>query len=94
VRAALHRGPLTVEVLLDCGGCSFEVPGSEQVQQCAAKDGKGEGALGALWTNGPLVAARHLYLQRGFVLVSEEPHHSFGVDLIGQVYQRDLHPNA
>ncbi len=47
-----------------------------------------------LWTNGPLVAARHLYLKRGFVLVSQEPHHSFGVDLIGQVYQRDLHPNG
>ncbi len=37
-----------------------------------------------LWTNHPLVAARHLYLQRGYVLASEEPHHSFGVDLIGQ----------
>ena len=45
-----------------------------------------------LWTNDPLGAARAIYLQRGFVLTAEEPHHSFGVDLIGQVYQRDLHP--
>jgi GNAT superfamily N-acetyltransferase len=39
-----------------------------------------------LWTNHPLVAARQLYLARGFELIEEEPHHSFGVDLVGQVY--------
>lgn len=43
-----------------------------------------------LWTNDPLVAARHIYLDRGFVLTEEQPHHSFGVDLIGQTYQLDL----
>lgn len=43
-----------------------------------------------LWTNDPLVAARQVYLSRGFVLVEEESHHSFGVDLVGQVYERDL----
>jgi GNAT superfamily N-acetyltransferase len=43
-----------------------------------------------LWTNDPLAAARSIYLSEGFVLVEEEPHHSFGVDLIGQVYERSL----
>lgn len=43
-----------------------------------------------LWTNDPLAAARHIYLEAGFSLVSEERHHSFGVDLTGQVYELEL----
>jgi GNAT superfamily N-acetyltransferase len=43
-----------------------------------------------LWTNHPLEAARHVYLSRGFELVSEEPHESFGVQLRGQVYELRL----
>jgi GNAT superfamily N-acetyltransferase len=43
-----------------------------------------------LWTNDPLVSARRVYLSRGFVLLDQEPHHSFGVDLVGQVYELDL----
>jgi GNAT superfamily N-acetyltransferase len=43
-----------------------------------------------LWTNVPLAAARRIYLARGFALTGEEPHHSFGVDLVGQTYELAL----
>lgn len=43
-----------------------------------------------LWTNAPLAAARHLYVEAGFRLTAADPHSSFGIDLIGQHYKLEL----
>jgi len=43
-----------------------------------------------LWTNSVLVAAIRIYLASGFRLIGEEPHHSFGADLVGQTYAAEL----
>ncbi|MER8186058.1 GNAT family N-acetyltransferase [Kitasatospora sp. NPDC094015] len=43
-----------------------------------------------LWTNDVLDSARRIYQRHGFTLVAEEPHHSFGHDLVGQTWQRSL----
>jgi DNA-binding MarR family transcriptional regulator/GNAT superfamily N-acetyltransferase len=43
-----------------------------------------------LWTQSILVAARGIYARAGFKLVAEEPHHSFGADLIGETWEREL----
>lgn len=40
-----------------------------------------------LWTQSNLLEARHLYTRAGFELVKQKPHHSFGHDLVSEVWE-------
>lgn len=43
-----------------------------------------------LWTQSSLLAARTLYRREGYQLVGTEPHHSFGHDLVGEIWEMPL----
>jgi hypothetical protein len=43
-----------------------------------------------LWTQNVLRPARHIYEQAGYHLASEEPHASFGADLVAEMGKKPV----
>ena len=76
-------------LLVDPKGRGMGV-GKRLVDECLAFAKAAGYAKMLLWTNDVLTSARHIYEAAGFALTKEERHHSFGHDLVGQIWMRDL----
>jgi len=68
--------------------------GKRLVEECVGFAKRAGYSQVTLWTNDVLLAARRIYEAAGFRLVEEEPHHSFGRDLVGQDWLLELDPSV
>ena len=64
--------------------------GRALTEQCIRFAGQAGYRSITLWTQSILVAARGIYQRAGFRRVSEDKHHSFGADLVGETWELKL----
>jgi DNA-binding MarR family transcriptional regulator/N-acetylglutamate synthase-like GNAT family acetyltransferase len=64
--------------------------GGRLVEECVGFARRAGYRKVTLWTQSVLVAARRIYERAGFRLVREEPHRSFGHDLVGEHWELKL----
>jgi DNA-binding MarR family transcriptional regulator/N-acetylglutamate synthase-like GNAT family acetyltransferase len=64
--------------------------GARLVDECIAFARQAGYRKMVLWTQSELLAARRIYEQRGFRRVAEEPHRSFGRDLVAETWELRL----
>jgi len=68
--------------------------GARLVDECIAFARQAGYRKIVLWTQSELLAARRIYEQRGFRRVAEEPHRSFGRDLVAETWELKLSRKA
>jgi DNA-binding MarR family transcriptional regulator/GNAT superfamily N-acetyltransferase len=61
--------------------------GSRLVEECLRFARSAGYRTVRLWTQSDLLAARRIYARAGFTCVAEEPHHSFGHDLVAETWE-------
>jgi DNA-binding MarR family transcriptional regulator/GNAT superfamily N-acetyltransferase len=64
--------------------------GRRLVEECTRFARKAGYHTITLWTNKILVSALRIYAAAGYKVVNEEPHHSFGHDLVSQTWELEL----
>ena len=64
--------------------------GKKLVSECTAFAREAGYHRIVLWTQSTLTAARKLYVGEGYKLIKQEPHHSFGKDLVGETWELKL----
>jgi DNA-binding MarR family transcriptional regulator/N-acetylglutamate synthase-like GNAT family acetyltransferase len=68
--------------------------GARLVDECIAFARQAGYRKMVLWTQSELLAARRIYERRGFRRVAEEPHRSFGRDLVAETWELRLSVKA